>query len=128
MTIEWPNGAVDVHAPVAVNRIVTAVENGGLTGIGDARGSAPLEFTLFQNFPNPFNPGTKISFRLASAGFTSLRVFDVLGKEVAALVHGWTEAGDHTVDFSRNDLASGMYVYRLRAGAFTESRKFVLLR
>lgn len=86
------------------------------------------EFRLMQNYPNPFNPTTTISYQLPQAGQVSLKVYDVLGKEVASLVNERKPAGSYSVEFEGADLASGIYLYQLRAGGFVEVRKMVLLR
>ena len=80
---------------------------------------------LHQNYPNPFNPSTTISFRLPEAGHTSLVVYDVLGREVAVLVNETLPSGSHSVRFESEDLASGVYIYRLQAGEFMQSRKMI---
>ncbi len=95
----------------------------------------PLSFELEQNYPNPFNPATNIKFRIAESGFVILKVYDVLGNEVATLVNEEKPAGEYKVVFSGNDLPSGIYYYRLQvypanggAGSFAETRKMVLLK
>ncbi len=90
--------------------------------------STPKEYSLMQNFPNPFNPETKISFTLPEAQYAILKVFDVLGREVRTLAAGWREAGAHEVIFNAADLPSGIYFYRLEAGPFSKSRKLLILR
>ncbi|MDW8438824.1 MAG: T9SS type A sorting domain-containing protein, partial [Chloroherpetonaceae bacterium] len=85
-------------------------------------------YELAQNYPNPFNPMTTIRYQIPEAGFVSLKVYDVLGKEVATLVNGVKEAGSHWVTFNAKGLASGVYFYRLQAGAFAETRKMMLVR
>jgi hypothetical protein len=88
----------------------------------------PDEFKLFQNFPNPFNPSTTISFSIPSSAFTSLKVYDIIGNEVAILVNEEKSAGDYSVNFNALLLSSGTYFYRLTAGSFTEIKKMILLR
>ena len=88
----------------------------------------PTKFTLDQNFPNPFNPSTNIQYAISSRQFVTLKVFDVLGKEVATLVNEEKSAGSYGVDFNASHLASGIYYYQLRAGDFIETKKMVLLR
>lgn len=86
------------------------------------------EFSLSQNYPNPFNPKTIIRFTLPVASDVSMRVFDLLGREVAVLVSERKNAGTYEVEFDAKDLASGVYLYRLLVGRFTETRKLLLLR
>ncbi|MHB1051268.1 MAG: M14 family zinc carboxypeptidase [Bacteroidota bacterium] len=91
----------------------------------------PDNFKLGQNFPNPFNPSTTIAFSVPAAeseGVITLRVFDILGREVATLVNGMVEPGRHTVLFKAQGLPSGIYLYRLTGRAITVSKKMLLLR
>ncbi|HEX3072658.1 MAG TPA: T9SS type A sorting domain-containing protein, partial [Ignavibacteriales bacterium] len=89
---------------------------------------APATFSLAQNYPNPFNPETKISFSLPQSGKTMLKVYDMLGREVAELINGEMEKGPHSVSFNGRNLSSGVYIYRLQSGSFTESKKMMLLK
>jgi cytochrome c peroxidase len=84
--------------------------------------------TLFQNSPNPFNPTTSIAFELAGQGFTTLKVYDLLGREVVTLVSGPLDAGNHVVTFDASRLASGVYVYRLESNGFTAVKKLVVAK
>ena len=88
----------------------------------------PEDFTLDQNFPNPFNPITEIRFGLPEPSEVKLSVFNSLGQEVVTLVNGWKPAGTHTVEFNGSDLASGVYFYRLDAGTYNATKKMVLLK
>ena len=88
----------------------------------------PNRFALAQNYPNPFNPSTQITFELPSSNTASLKVFDVLGREVATLANGRLQAGSHTVTFDASKLASGMYIYKLESGNFVSVKKMMLLK
>jgi hypothetical protein len=88
----------------------------------------PTEFRLYQNYPNPFNPTTTIRFDLPRASVVTLRIFDLLGREVLTLVDENRAAGSHNVTFDGSRLASGIYLYRLQAGPFTTTKKMVLLK
>jgi hypothetical protein len=88
----------------------------------------PVACLLRQNYPNPFNPTTIISFELPAAGHVKLAVYDLLGCEVAMLADGVYPPGTHELTFDGRDLASGVYVYRLKAGSSASSRKMILLR
>jgi len=90
--------------------------------------SNPISFDLAQNYPNPFNPSTKISFQIAESGFTSLKVYDVLGNEVATLVSEEKPTGEYEVEFSGSELTSGIYFYQLKAGNYIETKKMLLLK
>ena len=95
----------------------------GITTIGIIEG-----YKLEQNYPNPFNPSTTISYQLSAVSFVTLKVFDVLGRDVATLVNNEKRAGNYKVMFDANSLASGIYYYTLRAGSFIESKKMILLK
>ncbi|MFN3426952.1 MAG: choice-of-anchor Q domain-containing protein [Candidatus Thermochlorobacter sp.] len=88
----------------------------------------PRTFELSQNYPNPFNPTTVISYQLPVSSEVSLKIYDMLGRQVATLVEGRQEAGRYQVAFNAVQLASGLYFYRLQAGTFTQTRKMMLLK
>jgi probable HAF family extracellular repeat protein len=88
----------------------------------------PTEFNLAQNYPNPFNPVTTIQYSIAQRSSVLLKVYDVLGNEVSTLVNEEKERGVYAVNFDASLLASGIYLYRLRAGSFVETKKMILLR
>ena len=83
---------------------------------------------LSQNYPNPFNPSTKISFELPVSGFTTLKVYDILGREVAVLLNEELMAGSHIINFNASNLASGTYIYRLNGNGNSLTRKMILLK
>ena len=91
-------------------------------------GFTPENYSLSQNYPNPFNPNTSISFVLRTPGEVSLKVYNLLGEEVASLVDGRMSAGPHTAYFDASDLSSGIYYYNLTAGDFVETKKMILLK
>lgn len=91
-------------------------------------GGVPAVFALYQNYPNPFNGASVIEFRIPESGPVTLRVYDLLGREVATLVDGRTPAGSHVARFDASTLASGVYVYRLTAGGSVQVRKMTLVR
>jgi len=82
---------------------------------------------LEQNYPNPFNPSTTISYQLPTRGYVTLKVYNLLGQEVATLVNGIEEPGYKSVEFNAGKLASGVYLYRITAGDFIQTRKLLLL-
>jgi len=97
-----------------------------------AENYSPLDFYLFQNYPNPFNPSTKIKWQSSVGGWQTLKIFDVLGNEIATLVNEYRPAGRYEVEFQSTtsgfQLASGIYFYTLSEGAYSESKKMILLR
>jgi uncharacterized Ntn-hydrolase superfamily protein len=90
--------------------------------------SLPERFYLYQNSPNPFNPKTNIGFRISDFGFVTLKVYDLLGREVAVLFSEEKPAGTYEVEFDATLLPSGVYFYKLQAGSFIETKKMILLR
>jgi hypothetical protein len=108
-------------------QIQTALDNGTGTGVTQAS-ALPSEFRLEQNYPNPFNPSTRITFVLPSSAKTSLEVFNMLGQKVATLMNGFATAGAHEVQFDAAHLASGVYLYRLTSGTFTDVKKLMLVK
>ncbi|HEY6436738.1 MAG TPA: T9SS type A sorting domain-containing protein [Ignavibacteriaceae bacterium] len=101
--------------------IITSVED-------ETQGNIPDEFKLFQNYPNPFNPSTNITFRIAEFGFVSLKVYDILGNEVATIVDEYKPAGNYAVEFTAEGLTSGIYFYKLIVGDFAETKKMILIK
>ena len=100
----------------------------GVTAIEDQGVKAPLTFALHQNYPNPFNPSTKITFSLNKAQMTDLVVYNLLGQEVAKLVHGNLTAGEHVINFDASNLPSGVYIYRLSTSSQQISKKMILMK
>jgi len=90
--------------------------------------SVVSDFSLEQNYPNPFNPSTSIKFTVPSSEFVSLKVYDVLGNEVTTLVNEQKAPGVYEVRFDAGDLSSGVYIYKLQAGNFTQTRKLMLMK
>jgi hypothetical protein len=90
--------------------------------------SAPRIFELHQNYPNPFNPSTSIVFNLPERGYTTLKVYDVVGREAATLTNGVMEAGIHTVQFNGASFSSGIYLYKLTSGSAVQIKRMILLK
>jgi len=101
-----------------------------ITDVETENNEIPSEFSLNQNYPNPFNPSTKISWQSPVSGHQTLKVYDVLGKEIARLVDDYREAGEYNVEFTINNLqlSSGIYFYKLQAGSFIETKKMILMK
>jgi hypothetical protein len=98
------------------------------TSIEQLGSGIPKEFALAQNYPNPFNPTTTISFSLPSKSFVLLKVFDIMGKEVATLVNEEMSAGSYSQLWNAVSMSSGIYFYRLQAGSLTEIKKLILFK
>jgi hypothetical protein len=88
----------------------------------------PNKFELFQNYPNPFNPSTKISWQSSVGSWQTLKIYDVLGNEVATLVNEYRDAGNYETEFKAEKLSSGVYYYQLRAGNFVQTKKMIYLK
>jgi hypothetical protein len=88
----------------------------------------PLDYSLFQNYPNPFNPSTNIEYSIPSESFVELKVYDILGNEVASLVNEQQQAGVYRADFTGENLPSGMYFARITANEFTQVIKMILMK
>ncbi|RKY94822.1 MAG: hypothetical protein DRQ13_07815, partial [Ignavibacteriae bacterium] len=125
-----PGSTVQVTAPMIVG--VTARHyhfSTDITIVGVDDGEFVVnEFNLEQNYPNPFNPSTKIKYSIAERSNVTLKVYDVLGNEVAVLVNSSQESGSYRVNFDASNLASGLYIYTLKTGNFTSSKKMMLLK
>jgi hypothetical protein len=99
------------------------------TGVENTEASfQPSAFRLEQNYPNPFNPTTVISFQLSASGYTTLKIFNMIGQEVATLVSENMPAGTYSRQWNAADMPSGFYFYRLQAGSLTEIKRLVLLK
>ena len=103
----------------------------GISSAGDVGGSVPQDFSLMQNYPNPFNGETQIGYRVSGIGSgesVTLKVYDMLGREVATLVNERKAPGEYSVGFDAGKLSSGVYMYRLQAGNTVETRRMMLVR
>ena len=114
----------------AAQAIIDDIQSGLGKQVGETVSleQVPYEYKVFQNYPNPFNPTTTIHYELPLEGFVTLKVFDVLGKEVKTLIEGYRTEGRYEVQFDATALTSGMYFYRIQTGSFVETKKMILLR
>ncbi len=118
------DGIASYFDNVYVTQLATSVEDKEIV---------PTEYSLLQNYPNPFNPETQISYKLSAGGFTSLSVYDLLGREIKTLVSKEQSAGSYTISWNGknefgNSVPSGVYMYTLKTGSFCESRKMILMK
>lgn len=102
--------------------------NNGQSAVDQKDSGVALHFSLQQNYPNPFNPATTISFSLSRSGEVSLRIYDLLGKEIATLVDGRLDAGEHSFQWQADGLSSGIYHVRMVSSSFHQTRKMLLLK
>jgi hypothetical protein len=121
--------AIDTTAP---NNGIILIEDAtwrstGIVGI-ESEDQIPTQYSLSQNYPNPFNPSTSIKYAISSRQFVSLKIYDVLGNEVATLVNEEKSAGSYEITFDASQLSSGIYFYKLQAGGFIETKKLTLMK
>ena len=90
--------------------------------------TVPVEYQLEQNYPNPFNPSTNIKYSIPEASFVQLKVYDILGNEVATLVNEEQSTGIYRVELDASALPSGVYFYRIQAASFVDTKKMILLK
>ena len=98
------------------------------TGIEDSEIEAPSDYILFQNYPNPFNPVTTIKYALPNNSLVTLKVYDILGREVVTLVNEEKRAGVYEIEFIGSHLSSGIYFYKINAGDFKDVKRLLLLK
>ncbi|MCX6136580.1 MAG: aryl-sulfate sulfotransferase [Ignavibacteriales bacterium] len=98
------------------------------SGVIGESGNVPSSFEMHQNYPNPFNPETTIGYQLPASGFVSLKIYDVLGQEIATLVNEEKSAGTHEVKFNGSHMASGIYYYAITAGSFSRTMKMICIK
>lgn len=99
-----------------------------VTSITNSGNNSPELYSLNQNYPNPFNPTTSISFSLPKSGNVTLKVYDIMGREVAEIVNSQLQAGNHEINFNAKNLSSGIYIYKLETDNFTASKKMILMK
>jgi hypothetical protein len=114
---------------VGNNGTILSTTNGGVSFIEEEQiGELPKEFSLSQNYPNPFNPSTSIQYEICSRQFVSLKVYDILGNEMGTLVNEEKPAGIYKITWYGENLPSGVYFYKLKAGEYIISKKMVLIK
>ncbi|MFC2119670.1 T9SS type A sorting domain-containing protein [Bacteroidota bacterium] len=123
---EYKIRAIDLGANISEWSSVVSIYFGAFNKVN--HGLKKYDYNLSQNYPNPFNPTTEIAYSLAKDGVVSLKVYDMLGIEVAVLVNEHMKAGNHSVEFNASSLPSGIYIYKLASGNFNVSKKLILLK
>ncbi len=116
----WSGDAIDVFGSMSTKPVVNGVE--------PLDNGIPTVYELGQNYPNPFNPSTTINFSIPESGLVTMKIFNILGQEVAELVNDVKPAGNYNVSFDASNLTSGMYIYKIQAGNFSATRKMMLLK
>jgi hypothetical protein len=100
----------------------------GLVGINPVSNEIPKSFLLMQNYPNPFNPATSIKFLIPISGFITIKIYDILGKEITSLLSENLQPGTYEVNWNASDYPSGIYFYKLTSGSYIGTKKMVLLK
>ena len=124
----------NIGTAVGPGGTILRTTNGGVTFIGDEPNpKQPNSFLLSHNYPNPFNPATTITYQIPQTEFVTLKVYDILGKEIATLVNEEKPAGSYEVEFNSHsgevrNLTSGIYFYQIKAGEYSETKKMILLK
>ena len=113
---------------VLTGAIINGVQYGTITSVNQELATIPYQAELFQNYPNPFNPTTTIKYQLPITSRVSLKIYDVLGREVVALVNGMKDAGSYTATFDGSKLASGMYFARMIVSPSDGSKEIVQVK
>jgi hypothetical protein len=108
--------------------IILKTTNGGVTFIKNINENINYDYQLYQNFPNPFNPTTNIKYELPKDVFVSIKIYDVIGREIKTLVNDFQRAGQYSVSFTGNNLASGVYFYRMKAGEYMAVKRMMLIK
>ncbi|MBU0476267.1 MAG: T9SS type A sorting domain-containing protein [Bacteroidetes bacterium] len=128
--VEWTGDLIGTDNPATITatgkKDITAIFSPS-TDVDDDL-SIPVEYSLNQNYPNPFNPSTTISFSLKQSGFTSLVVYDILGREIATLVNNQMNVGKYNIAFNASEISSGIYFYQIKSGDFSKTMKMMLLK
>jgi hypothetical protein len=99
-----------------------------LVGINPISSEIPDKYYLYQNYPNPFNPSTNIKFQIKDSRFVNLKVYNILGKEIATLINEKLKPGEYEVSFDGSGLASGIYFYKLITRDFVQTRKMLMIK
>jgi len=100
----------------------------GVVSVDDREDNIPHEYKVEQNYPNPFNPSTTIRYSIPKEGLVTLKIYNTLGEEIQTLVNEIKQTGNYDITFDAENLSSGVYLYRLSAGNFTENKKMILLK
>ena len=126
MTIVAGSGQSETHIGSAFT--IDDVAYGAVTSVDNEVAGSPGSFELRQNYPNPFNPSTSIDYSVPQKGHATLKVYDLLGNEVATLVNGELERGSYSAVWNAANSSSGVYFYRLTSGSYSATRKLILMR
>jgi hypothetical protein len=118
---------VDYANPIQIGKDKYTFTPTNVTGINGTN-SVPVNFMLSQNYPNPFNPSTTIKYSVPHADLVSLKIYDILGREVRTLINEYKSPGTYYINFNAHGLSSGVYFYRLTAGSYSGVKKLILIK
>ncbi|MBK9096606.1 MAG: T9SS type A sorting domain-containing protein [bacterium] len=124
--LDQENAITEIHDNN--NKGFNILGSSSVSGIDDSENYIPDTYVLYQSYPNPFNPTTTIKYSLPNSDVVSLKVFDILGREVAVLVNEYKPSGTYAAEFNASEFASGVYFYRLQSGNFVQTKKMVLIK
>ncbi len=122
------DGKLDVIATGRISYDLIWYENVIIGDVEPLSDILPTSYALYQNYPNPFNPTASIKYQIPELSFVTIKVYDILGNEIASLVNEEKPAGSYKVQFDGGNLTSGIYFYQLRAGNFVETKKMLLMK
>ncbi|NUM63620.1 MAG: T9SS type A sorting domain-containing protein [Ignavibacteriaceae bacterium] len=124
--LDQDNSITEIHEDN--NKGFSVLGASSVSGVDDEINIIPEDYVLYQSYPNPFNPSTTIKYSVPNDDNVSLKVFDILGREVELLVDEYKNAGTYSIEFNASRFASGVYFYQLQSGRFIETKKMILLR
>ena len=124
--LDQDNSITEIHENN--NKGYAILGSSSVSGVEDENYILPDDYVLYQSYPNPFNPSTTIKYSIPNVDKVSIKVYDILGKEVATLVNEYKNAGTYTVEFNAARFASGIYFYQIKSGSFVETKKMILLK
>ena len=132
LAVQSPRKSINAAATAAVakpnGRLPVAAVTRDPANLPAGKETIPTEYALKQNYPNPFNPSTTIQFSIPQTEYVTLKVYNLLGQEVAKLASKEFNAGNYTYNWDASDMAGGIYFYQLEAGTYFETRKMVLIK
>ena len=119
---------IDVLSASALDSEINWYENLSIVSVEQVSSEIPTEFSLNQNYPNPFNPSTTITYSIPKESIVTLKIFNAIGEEVATLVNEFKQVGNYEASFNSSSLPSGIYLYRMQAGDFVQTKNMILLK
>ncbi len=119
---------IDILSASALDSEINWYENLSIVSVVSISNEVPNEFSLSQNYPNPFNPSTTITYSIPKESIVTIKIFNAIGEEIAALVNEFKQVGNYETTFNASSLPSGIYLYRMQAGDFVQTKNMILLK